>query len=268
MTPPTRPGAPTRSARARGALLGLAGGGGSLLRLATVLGEELLAPELDLGRTVSRWLELLDAPHDLPPAYATALQFLREHGAPPLPDAAHDGAAGVPVHVVPVALLTAEHPANLLSGAWHLAAITHPAADATWAAVALAVALARLLQGHRDFVADVTEALRTNEAPVALLDRVRRLPVTRRHELAPASLDAASGLEAALWLNWHEPRPLRGLAWLHAEGAPATTRAATGALYGALRGEAALASLATDAPVERAALALLADRLARVVHGH
>ena len=101
--------------------------------------------------------------------------------------------------------------ANLLSGSWHLAALTPPSAEATWAAEGLNVAVARLLQGHRDFVADVTEALRSNEAPEAVLARVRRLPVTRREELAPGAPDAARALETVLWLSWHEPKPRSGL---------------------------------------------------------
>lgn len=263
MTRPTASGTPARSTRARGVLLGLAAGGRALPALASMLGEELLAPELDLGRAVGRWLELLDAPHDLPPDYVAALAELRERGAPPAPGA-HGGAASLPVHVVPVALLTAEQPANLLAGSWHIAAITHPSAEATWAAVALNVALARLLQGHRDFVPDVTEALRSNDAPAALLDRVRRLPVTRREELAPRALDAVAALETALWLAWHEAKPLRGAEWLASEGAPAATRAASAALHGALRGDEAIAPLAATVPIDRAALAALADRLARV----
>jgi len=243
-------------------MLGLGSGGTALLELATILGEELLAPELDLGRAVGRWTGVLAAPHDLPPDVADALGFLRDRGAPPAPGDS-GGAAGLAVHVAPVALLTADTPANLLSGSWHLAALTHPSPEATWAAVALNVALARLLQGHRDFVADVTEALRSNEAPDALLSRVRRLPITRRGELAPAVPDAARALETALWLSWHEPKPLRGLAWLADQGAPAPTRAAAAALYGAHRGEDATGEVSLSA-VQRARVVVLADRLSRV----
>jgi hypothetical protein len=243
-------------------MLGLGSGGTALLELAMVLGEELLAPELDLGRAVGRWTGVLAAPHDLPPDVADALGYLRDRGAPP-PPGDLGGAVGLAVHVAPVALLTADTPANLLSGSWHLAALTHPSPEATWAAVALNVALARLLRGHRDFVADVTEALRSNEAPDALLARVRRLPIVRREELAPAAPDAARALETALWLSWHEPKPLRGLAWLADQGAPAPTRAAAAALYGAHRGEDAIGEVPLSA-AHRARVVALADRLARV----
>jgi hypothetical protein len=262
MSLPTPSRSPTRSSRARGALLGLAVGGAALLELATILGEELLASELDLGRAVGRWTAILATPHDLPPDIADALRYLRDRGAPP-PPGDGGGAAGLAVHVAPVALLAADTPANLLSGSWHLAALTHPSPEATWAAVALNVALARLLQGHRDFVADVTEALRSNDAPDALLSRLRRLPVIRREELVPAAPDAACALEAALWLSWHEPKPQRGLAWLVAAGAPATTRAAAAALFGAHRGEDATGGTAL-AVETRARVVGLADRLARV----
>jgi ADP-ribosylglycohydrolase len=243
-------------------MLGLAAGGTALLELATILGEELLAPELDLGRAVGRWTGVLATPHDLPPDVAAALGDLRDRGAPPAPGDS-GGAAGLAVHVAPVALLPADTPANLLGGSWHLAALTHPSPEATWAAVALNVALARLLQGHRDFVADVTEALRSNAAPETLLSRVRRLPIIRREELAPAATDAARALETALWLSWHEPKPLRGLAWLAAQGAPAPTLAAATALYGAHRGEDAIGELPVSID-SRARVVALADRLARV----
>jgi hypothetical protein len=259
----TRPPVPTRSSRARGALLGVAAGGEALLDLAIILGEELLAPELDLARAVGRWTGRLDAPHDLPADLAKALASLRDRGAPP-PPGTTEGASGVAVHVVPVALLTAEAPANLLSGSWHLAALTHPDTVATWAAVALNVALARMLQGHRDFLADVTEALRSNEAPDTLLARARRLPVTRREALAPGAPDASMALETALWLSWHEPRPARALEWLEREGAPATTRAAAASLYGAHRGEEALGALVRLPPARYAVVSALAGRLARV----
>ena len=263
LPPMTRPHTPARASRARGALLGLSAGGTSLLELATILGEELLQPELDLGRAAGRWARVLDTAHDLSADLAAALGELRDRGAPP-PPGEPGGCSGLATHVAPVALLTAESPANLLSGSWHLAALTHPSAEATWSAVALNVALARMLQGHRDFVADVTEALRSNDAPDAVLARVRRLPVTRREELVPTAADAARALETALWLSWHEPKPWRGLEWLAAEAAPGATRAAAAALYGAHRGVEAMDELLALSPSERAPVIALADRLARI----
>ena len=259
----TRPHTPTRVSRARGALLGLSAGGTALLELATILGEELLLPELDLGRAVGRWVRVLETANDLPVDVAVALGELRDRGAPP-PPGEPGGAAGLAVHVLPVALLTADTPANLLSGSWHLAALTHPSAEATWSAVALNVALARLLQGHRDFVADVTEALRSNDAPDAVLGRVRRLPLMRRQELVPSAPDAARALETVLWLSWHEPKPRRGLEWLAAEAAPAATRAAASALYGAHRGEEMIGELVALSLQHRAPVIALADRLAGI----
>ena len=259
----SRPYSPTRASRARGAFLGLSAGGTGVLALATILGEELLRSELDLGRAVERWTRVLDTAHDLPDDLASALGQLRHRGAPP-PPGDPGGATGLPVHIAPVALLTAESPANLLSGSWHLAALTHPSAEAAWSAVALNVAIARLLQGHRDFVADVTEALRSNEAPDAVLARVRRLPVTRREELVPSAQDAVHALESALWLAWHEPVPRRGLEWLAAEAAPMATRAAAATLYGAHRGEETMSEMVKLSPVHASVLSL-AERLARTV---
>jgi ADP-ribosylglycohydrolase len=253
---------PSPAARARGALLGLAAGGDGLLALAAALGEALLAPTFDLGRAVERWIDVEASAADLPADVAAALRHLRDRGAPPR--AGEPGAEGLAAHLVPVALLTHEAPANLLSGTYHLAAITHPGAEAAWAAVAFNVALARLQQGFRDFVPDVTEALRTNDAPPAVLDRLRRLPLVRREELEPAAAGAAAQAQAALWLAHHEPRADRAMAWLDAAGAPPSLRAAAGALLGARGGLEAIAAHAVVPEPRGSELQRLADRLARV----
>jgi hypothetical protein len=254
--------APSSASRARGALIGLAAAGEGVLALATALGEELLAPELDLARTVDRWLAAEAAGAALPPDLAAALRRLRERGAPPRPG--EPGARGLALHLAPVALLTHDNPPNLLSGTFHLAALTHPAPDAAWAAVAFNVTLARLLQGFRDFVPDVTEALRTNDAPAALLDGLRRLPLVRRDDLEPRSDEAARQVQAALWLAHHEPNVARGLAWLETTGAPPTLRGAAAALFGARGGLEAVEPRSALDPARREPLRRLADRLARI----
>lgn len=247
--------APSSSARARASFGGLAHGGPGVPALARVLGESLLQAPLDLAAMVRRWTGLLDAGVALPPDLLPALDHLRRNGVPPAPGAP-SAALGLAAHVVPIALLTHDVPANLLGGTVHVAAITHPGEEAAWSAVALNVALARLLQGHRDFVPDVTEALRSNAAPAALLDRVRRLPVARQAALEPASAEAVRAVECVLWLAAREPVGSRGLAWLAGQGAPAGTRAAAGALLGARTGDPAFP--------EDPAMAALALRLARL----
>ncbi|MCU0620737.1 MAG: ADP-ribosylglycohydrolase family protein [Gemmatimonadales bacterium] len=247
--------APSSSARARAALAGLAHGGPVPLALAHVLGEALLATAVDLGGMVRRWGALLDGPDPIPDDLRPALESLQRRGVPPAAGAAEAG-RGLAAHVVPIALLTHEVPANLLSGTVHVAALTHPGPEAAWSAVALNVAMARLLQGYRDVVPDVSEALRVNAAPSPLLDRVRRLPLTRQADLEPASPDAAAALESALWLAAREPLAARGRAWLLEQGAPPGTRAAAGALLGARTGDAGF----PEAP-DTAALALRLGRL-------
>jgi hypothetical protein len=255
---------PSPADRARGALLGLALGGPVPVALARILADALLEPSLDLGRMVGRWTALLDGPVADSAELGPALRYLRDRGAPPLADepaAARDLAA----HVVPIALLTHAQPANLLSGTWHVAAITHPGDDAAWSAVALNVAMARLLQGFRDVVPDVIEALRENAAPAALLERVRRLPLTRQDDLDPASPLAVPALETTLWLAAREPIAERGLAWLAERGATTGVLAAAGALFGARHGATAVVSREASEDLEH--LAALAPRLARLVPG-
>jgi ADP-ribosylglycohydrolase len=135
-------------------------------------------------------------------------------------------------------------PPNLVSGTYHIAALTHPDPAAAWSAVALNVALAKFLQGKRDFIADVLEALRNNPVPEELLATVRRVPLDRRAEVAPADLspaDAVGCLRAALWLAYHEPLFDRGVGWA-AEGGPrrSALAGAAGALLGARDGVEAL----------------------------
>jgi ADP-ribosylglycohydrolase len=137
----------------------------------------------------------------------------------------------------------AHSPRNLVSGTYHIAALTHPDPAVAWSAVALNVALARLLLGKRDFIADVLEALRSNAVPEELLAALRRVPLERREqqaaELSPA--DAVGCVRAALWLGYHEPLLERGVRWA-AEGRPhgAALAGAAGALLGARDGVEAL----------------------------
>ena len=99
-----------------------------------------------------------------------------------------------------------------------------------WSAVAVNVALARFLQGKRDFVPDVIEALRGNEVPDELLAAVRRVPIPERAVAGTVGSvpgRAADDAEAALRLAYHEPLLERGLRAI-AEGGRTAGRAAAG----------------------------------------
>jgi ADP-ribosylglycohydrolase len=238
---------PALSSRAEGAVLGLAAGrwlhAGDApdgeLALALILAEELGAGRPDLRRVAERWVERHQADRrGIGQETAAALSHIARHGIPPRQGAGRS--ADPLVRCIPVALAMSDSPLNLVSGTYHVAALTHPDPAVTWSAVALNVALARFLQGKRDFIADVLEVLRNNPVPEEVLGAVRSVPLERRTEPSAAELspaDAVGCVRAALWLAYHEPLLERGLRWA-AEGR-ADRRAlagAAGALLGARDG--------------------------------
>jgi ADP-ribosylglycohydrolase len=249
------------AARARGALLGALAGGGDA-PLVEILAEELAEGRTDLRRLAERWVEQyrLD-PEGLDGDTAAALEFLASHHAPPLSGGAGSGAL---CRVVPVALVAYRSPRTLVSATYHVAALTHPAPAAAWGAVAINVALGRLLEGRRDFVPDVIEALAGNAAPETLLHAVRRVPLQRRDALplAQAAAEPAAGVELALGLAYHEPLLARGLALLR-EAGPTPAAGAAGALLGARDGADAIPERFVTGDTA-ARWATLADRLSRV----
>lgn len=247
------------AARARGALLGaVAAGGPEPLR--EILAEELADGRTDLRRIAERWVERHRTRPVADGDTAAALEFLARHGAPP---SAGGSGSGALARAVPVALVAAGAPRTLVSASFHIAALTHPDPLAAWGAVAINVALARLLRGARDFIPDVLQALRGNEAPARLVEGVRRVPLTRREAL-PGAIEAATdpvaGVGLALGLAYHEPLADRGFQRLRASG-PDPAAAAAGALLGARDGAAALPDLPPD---DRERWSALADRLLRL----
>ena len=89
----------------------------------------------------------------------------------------------------------------------------------------IATDAARLLQGKRDFIADVIEALAGNAAPERLLQAARRVPLERPEALpgaAAAEADAVAAVSLALGLAYHEPVAGRGLDRLRQDGLTAT----------------------------------------------
>jgi hypothetical protein len=246
------------AARARGALLGALAGGGDA-PLLEILAQELAEGRTDLRRLAERWVELYrQDPRGFDADTAAALKFIATHHAPPPAGGAGSGAL---CRVVPVALVAYRSPRTLVSATYHIAALTHPAPEAAWGAVAVNVALGRLLEGHRDFVADVIGALAGNAAPETLMRAVRRVPVQRRETLPPplAAGDPVAGVELALGLAYHEPLAARGLDLVRDAG-PTPAAGAAGALLGARDGSAAIPGrfLTGGSPARWSALA---DRL-------
>lgn len=251
--------------RARGALLGLAQGhggeppGGELVgeaALALLLAEDLLEAEPDLRRIAERWIAW--ARRDgrrLGPGTMDALEHLARYDAPrPAPTERAD--AGPLVRSIPIGVAAATQPRNLLSGTWHTIMLTQADPATAWSGVAVNVALSQLLQARRDFLPDVIEALRANDATPAVLSAVRRIPFVERDELDGGGHVAIAAAEAALWTAHHETRIERAFAGF-AVVSPEVA-AVTAALLGAREGEGALP--AGNAP-ESERIRLLAKRL-------
>lgn len=264
----------TLAERAAGCLLGLAAGaaraagtGGSpaATALAVIQGEELLLEPFDAERLVRRWIAWSRNGGDgLEDWTRKALEHVAVHGSPPAAVAGPPGTTAL-ARSLPIALAARGNPANLLSGSFHLAWLLDPDPRCAWGAVAVNVAVARFLAGRRDFLPDVIEALRNNDAPEELLETIRQVPLRRREAMAaaaPSPLPAVRAAELALWLAWHEPRWERGMTWLW-ETQPDAARYAgvAGAVLGARDGERALPATWLQGVGDIAALRSLAHRL-------
>lgn len=233
--------------RARGALLGLAQGhalGGpddhlvGEAALALLLAEELLEAEVDLRRIAERWIAWARRDgRGLGAGTVDALEHLARYDAPG-PAAAGAAAAGPLVRAIPIALVAAAQPRNLVSGTWHTIMLTHADPATAWSGVAVNVALAQLLRGYRDFLPDVIEALLANDATVAVLSAARRIPFVERKELDGGGHVAIACAEVALWTAHHESRIERAIGRF--DRAKPEEAALVGALLGAREGEHAL----------------------------
>ena len=233
--------------RARGALLGLARGHtgrsqpeslGGESALAALLAEELLEPEVDLRRLAEGWITWWRRDgRGIGARTAEALEHLARHDAPMPAGPGTDDPAPL-VRVLPVAIATVTQPRNLVSGTWHTVMLTHPDATTAWTAVALNVALAQLLQGRRDFLPDVIEALQVNDAAGEVLSAARRIPFVQPDELDGGGRAAVAAAELALWNAHHETRVERAFAGPAA--GPGDAAALVAALLGAREGEQGL----------------------------
>jgi ADP-ribosylglycohydrolase len=230
------------------------------LALLGILAEELAEGRRDLRTLAHRWVACHAAdPDGIDPETALALTHLGRHDSPPSRAA---GESSEPVvRTVPVALAAFPAPRVLVSATYHIAALTHPEPVVAWSAVAVNIALSRFLQGKRDFVPDVIEALRGNDVPAELLSAVRRVPLPERAVAGTVGLvpgRCVDDAEAALRLAYHEPVLERGLLAI-AQGGPAAAGRAglAGALLGARDGAAAVPD-DWISPEDRAILSALA----------
>ena len=214
------------------------------LALAVIQAEELLEAEFDMERLVSRWVDWRRRDgRGIGLWTAKALDHIALHHSPPSDTGGAAGNGSIP-RTIPVALATAATPANLVSGSYHLAYLLHPDPRCAWGAVAVNVALACLLQGRRDFIPEVLEALSANSAPDELLAAVRRVPLEKKEALpivGPEAGYVVHCVEIGLWFAHHEPKLERGLIWLANAGGDTDSNAAVaGALMGARDGEGAI----------------------------
>jgi ADP-ribosyl-[dinitrogen reductase] hydrolase len=233
--------------------------------MAVILAEELLRPGPDPREVARGWVRWMrEDARGIGGWTAAALEYFDRHDAP-VADAGGQAGNGAVMRTLPVALRTFRQPRALLSAACGLAALTHPDPRCVWSAAAVTVACGQLLQGRRDFLPDVIEALQVNEAPAEVLEAVRRVPRTRREDLrltGPAAGYTVLCMEVGLWAAWHEPSLEGALAWLANAGGDTDTNAAVaGGLLGARDGEAAVPRRWVERVARADYLAELAERL-------
>ena len=212
--------------------------------LSLILAEELVEPEIDLHRLAMRWVRwAAEDGRGIGNWTRLALRHIGQHDAPPASTGGQAG-NGTVSRCLPIALRTFRQPINLVSGTYHTACLTHPDERCAWGAVAVNVAAGCFLSGRRDFIGDVLEVLRNNNAPDELSTAIRRVPLERREELpvtGPQAGYVVHAVEIALWFAYHEPDLERGVVWLvNAGGDTDTNAAVAGGLMGARDGESAV----------------------------
>lgn len=233
--------------------------------LTILLAEELIETQSDIRRLAFRWAEWAERDgRGIGNWTRQALAHIRRHDEPPHSTGGQAG-NGTISRCLPAALRYFGSPAELVKSTYHTAMLTHPDERCGWGAVAVNVAAACFLSGRRDFVADVLEALRENQAPQELVQAVKRVPLERKEELpitGPSAGYVVHGVEIALWFAQHEPILERGLIWLAGAGGDTDTNAAVaGGLMGARDGEAAVPARWIEALPEPFRIRELALRL-------
>lgn len=238
------------------------------LALTLILAEELLEREVDLRRLALRWADWAERDgRGIGLWTRRALQHIRRHDAPPGSTGGQAG-NGTVSRCLPIALRSVGSLQNLVSGTYHTATLTHPDERCAWGAVAVNVAAQALLTGRRDFIGDVLEVLRNNEAPPELREAVGRVPLERREDLpinGPSAGYVIHAVEIALWFAYHEPDLERGIVWLANAGGDTDTNAAVaGGLMGARDGDQAIPARWLDAIPEVDRIRRLAEQLVGV----
>jgi len=208
--------------------------------MALHLAEELLQPEPDLERLTKRWVDWAEEDgRGIGGWTRTALRHLRTHGTPPAESGGQAGNGAI-MRCLPAGLRFFRQPRNLIAATFHTASLTHPDPRCGWTAVAANVAVACFLAGRRDFIGDVIEALRNNDAPVEVIDAVRRVPILKKGELpitGGAQGFTVHTMQIALWAAYHEPKLEGALIWLANAGGDTDPNAAVaGGLLGARDG--------------------------------
>lgn len=235
------------------------------LALTIILAEELLEPDIDLQRLARKWAEWGEADGRGVGLWTMrALRHIRTHDAPPASTGGHAGNGAVS-RCLPIALRMAGSLPNLISGSYHTAMLTHPDERCGWGAVAVNLAAAAFLHGRRDFLGEVLEILRNNNAPQELRDAIGRVPLEKREDLpinGPSAGYVIHAVEIALWFAYHEPNLERGLIWLANAGGDTDTNAAVaGGLMGARDGEAAIPQRWIEAIPDVSRICHLAEQL-------
>ena len=229
------------------------------------LAEELLEGEPDLERLTKRWVQWMEEDgRGIGGWTRTALLHFRVHGTPPAESGGQAGNGAV-MRCLPLALRFFRQPANLVASTFHISSLTHPDPRCGWSAVGVNVAAACFLSGRRDFVGDVIEALRNNDAPVEVTDAVRRVPIMKRGDLPITG--GAQGytvhcMQIALWAAYHEPELEPAVVWLANAGGDTDTNAAVaGGLLGARDGEESVPARWLAEVARAGYLRKLADKL-------
>jgi len=233
--------------------------------MGVAVAELLAAGPLDFRALARRWTADLEVAGRHPdPATEAALRFLQVHDQPPAPGQVPVGYGGM-ARALPVAIGAHRSPRALLSASYHVARLTDTDERAAWAAVAVTVTAAQFLLNRKDFVPEVIEALRVNDAPAELLAAVRQVPLLRRADLPLAGGVGDAPVRALTLVLWaaHRERSIgRAMTWL--PQATGTTRhevAATWALLGARDGEEAVPVEGQLPRAEQDRVRDLADRL-------
>lgn len=237
------------------------------LALALILASGLDAPEPDFEGVAREWIAWRHRDGRGMGSWTRyALTVLEEQGAP-LTTTGGQAGNGAVARCLPVAIAAWNAPRNLIGATLAQAALTHPDPRCLWSAVAVNVACARLLAGHRDFIPDVLEALRGNDAPAEVSAAVNRVPLLlTREELPVTGMEAGYTvhcMQIALWFAHHEPNLERGLVWLASAGGDTDTNAAVaGGLMGARDGVEAIPARWIDCIPDHQRIGDLAERLA------